>query len=179
GWLATLSGSPTWFAEAIERRAPGFEMPVVPIALGAALLCTLAWGLATTLRPTGIQAALQNWAAGLTATWLLVMTLWLPALDYVKSYRMEMASLARALPTDLRCVAGVRLGEPVRAMLHYYVGLITRNADADQSAASCEYLIVQVKQRQPELQSIAGLRKVWHGQRPGDQNEALDLYSPQ
>src|SRR5262249_8525715 len=76
GWLATLLGSPTWFAEAIERRAPGFAMAVVPIALSAALLGTLAWGLATTLGPTGIQAALQNWAAGLTATWLLVMTLW-------------------------------------------------------------------------------------------------------
>jgi hypothetical protein len=61
-------------------------------------------------------------------------------------------------------------------MLHYYLGLIVRNAASDPSAASCEYLIVQIKRRDAEPQSTVGLQEVWHGQRPGDQKESLALY---
>lgn len=56
----------------------------------------------------------------------LLQTLGMPLLDYVKSYFSEVTALRSSLPMDDNCVASAHLGEPLRAMLHYYAAVITR-----------------------------------------------------
>lgn len=175
-WIAVVTQPPDWLANVIESRAPGFSMPFSVGFFCAALLGTMVWALAIGGRREGIEGALKSWAAGITISWLLIMTLWMPALDFLKSYQAEVASLRRALPTDPGCVASARLGEPARAMLHYYADLITRDLRLDPTAANCDYVIVQVGRNGLDADSVAGLHRIWRGSRAGDRKEALELY---
>src|SRR5204863_287410 len=68
---------------------------------------------------------LLPWALAHTLTLGLVAALFLPTLDYGKSYRGPAFSLAQNLPLLRPCVASIGLGEPQRAMLDYYTGIIT------------------------------------------------------
>ena len=57
-------------------------------------------------------------AGGLIVTWLLLVTLWMPALDYVRSYRTVSGQLAEALHTYVQpgeCVRAHGLGTGQRA----------------------------------------------------------------
>ena len=53
------------------------------------------------------------------------MTLWMPWIDYAKSYRGVAEDLRRHWPAVAGCVASRSLSEPQRAMFEYFAGLLT------------------------------------------------------
>ncbi|HNN34997.1 MAG TPA: hypothetical protein PKH18_13325, partial [Ottowia sp.] len=89
-WLAMQTGVPAKPAANVARLAPGFEAPFQWPALVAALAGTLAWVALARWRTgrhrTALWKSLVLPAAGATLCWLLLMTLWLPALDYGRSF---------------------------------------------------------------------------------------------
>jgi hypothetical protein len=110
----------------------------------------------------------SRWAAGVTVMWALLAFLWMPWIDYGKTYRPVFASLRAALPEKPGCIGRRGLGLPQRAMLDYFAGLRTRWQSAD-----CDWLLTQDR---PDETELAGWQKVWEGHRPGDHNELLRLY---
>jgi hypothetical protein len=176
-WLSALLHWPPWLEQVFERQAPDFSMPFAPIFVGVAALGTLLWVWAAFDREIDMTAAVRNWSVGLTVCWLLLLTLGMPLLDHVKSYRSEVAALRTSLPMEANCVASAHLGEPLRAMLHYYAGVITRRVEFDPDAVTCDYQVVQVRPKDGEdLPSPRVWQKIWQGARPGDTKEALELY---
>jgi len=162
-WIAYLSG---WRPSFLEAQSPGFTPEVGWLALITALLVTLLWAWSFRLQP----ALPVRWLAGLTLAWGLAMTLWLPWLDHAKSYRGMIADMQRARQGISGCIATLNLGEPQRAVFHYFAGI---RAPADRD---CPLLLVETSSGKPP--EPAGARKLlWRGTRPGDAKEFYWLFS--
>ena len=76
------------------------------------------WVIVTT--PRSPMRSIMHWMAGLTLFWLLLASLWMPWIDYGKTYRDVSASLKKELPAKLDCVAGASLPLSFRASLDYF-----------------------------------------------------------
>jgi len=176
GWIAMLSGWPERLARQAAKIEPGFVLQFSPLAFAIALALTLAWIWLVLAVPQSPYRGTLNWAAGITMFWGLAMTLWLPWIEYGKSYRMVSASLARALPENHGCIAGRNLGEAQRASFHYFDRILTVR-QANRAAASCRLLLVQYAGRNPpDSAPGSGWRKIWEDRRRGDRNELFRLY---
>jgi 4-amino-4-deoxy-L-arabinose transferase-like glycosyltransferase len=175
-WLAVGLELP-WAVNRVTAREPGFVLPIEPLAVAIALAGSALWWLAARRRRITAENSVCVWAAGLTTFWLVLLTLWLPYLDYGNSYVTTAASLQPALPRDASCVASKGLGESQRAMFDYYAGLMTRRVESDPGARACRWLLVQRLAGKPHpLPSETNWREVWHGARPGDDRESFHLY---
>jgi hypothetical protein len=84
-------------------------------------------------------------------------------------------SLSVHLPPHGGCVAGRNLGDPQRALLEYFAGVITVREDAP-AAAQCSLLLVQLGQGDPENPPDSAWEKVWEGRRRGDNTERFILF---
>jgi 4-amino-4-deoxy-L-arabinose transferase-like glycosyltransferase len=135
----------------------------------------LAWfGVLASFRRTAVRPVVV-WAAGMTAVWALVSTLFIGWLDTAKSYRGMIAEMTAAMPREYRCISSRELGEPQRALLHYFAGIITEREENIARSAACDLLLVQGS---PQVEVAPGKpwRRIWEGGRPGDKDERYRLY---
>jgi len=122
GWIALQIGWPEQIAHNIARQTTGYVAHVAWGAVFIALAGTAAWLALVRWRLRSKPAALWRGtvlsAGGLIVTWLLLVTLWMPAIDYVRSYRTVSAQLDQALKTYKEpgeCVRAQGLGTGQRA----------------------------------------------------------------
>jgi hypothetical protein len=102
------------------------------------------------------------------------MTIWLPYLDSRRSYRSVAEALASHLPADT-CVASHNLGEPQRALLEYFLNVITVRDDS-QASNRCNALLLQAARDEADTPPDSGWAKVWEGRRRGDDTERFVLF---
>ncbi len=179
GWFAQLKGSPDFIFQELHKRFPEM-MPHFSLgALIIALLCSAGW-LAWMLRqkPNVPAYAIVNWTSGLAMIYLLVMTLWLPLVESNMSYA-HLASLKNALPADHGGIASRSVGEPQRAMLHYYAGVKTERMELDRKKkdTDCNWLLVQsefLNQEKPVKMPLGDWEEVWRDVHSG--KELFRLY---
>lgn len=155
-WIAFVGG---WRPERLLEEAPGYvpELGVVATLAAIAVTALCLWQLKGDLA--------TRWLAAITLAWGLAMTLWLPALDYGKTYRGVIASMNEKRPAG--CVATFGLTEPQRAMFDYFAGIRA------PAAPECKLLLVHTDvAREPAL----GGRLLWRGTRPGDTREFFWLF---
>ena len=168
GWVALMTGHPQYFAAKIHHYHPEFSAHFGFFPFVLALSVTLLWmTLAFRTEHNGKRSVI-NWASGVVMVWTLLMTLWLPFLDSVKSYREMFMSMKSALPARYGCIEGRHLGDAQRAMLDYYLGIDTKRNK------TCKLVLIQTvssSRYQPE-----GLEKLWEGARAGDRHERYRLY---
>src|SRR5262249_32131396 len=115
-YVAAMTGSPASAAAAIAREVPGFKYPFSFIAFALAALLTLIWVAVVARSLRSNRRALVNWTAGITMAWMLMMTLGLPAVDEVRSYRSLAARVAAQVPAG-SCVARRNVADAQRALL--------------------------------------------------------------
>ena len=168
GSIAMQTGWPPKIARNFAKLEPGFVAEFSLVAMLAALLATAAWILVLWKLPRSPWRVASRWAAGVTVVWVLVTALWMPWIDYGKTYRPVIASLRQALPNDPGCIGQREVGAPQRAALDYFGGLRTQ-----RTSRNCSWLIVQGGPREITQE---GWTKAWEGHRPGDRNEWLRLY---
>ena len=115
------------------------------------------------------------WGAGVTTIWALLTILFIGWADTAKSYRPVFVDMGRALPKAYRCMSSRDLGEPQRAMLHYFAGIVTHRDEVPARRRDCDLLLVQGK---PLDENVIPepWKKIWEGQRPGDKDERYRLY---
>jgi 4-amino-4-deoxy-L-arabinose transferase-like glycosyltransferase len=177
GWGAAITGKPQFAAAWLQREIPGFTYRFDILAFVLAAILTLVWlvVVARSLRST--RRALVNWSAGITMTWMLMMTLGLPLVDQARSYRAVARRIASELPADSACTARRNVGDAQRASLDYFAQVRTIRED-DAGAARCKALLVQATPlRAPVV--AAQWTEAWRGARPGDRNELFILYRRQ
>lgn len=175
GWCAMVFGWPTRLAQQVTRLEPGFTGSFSALPFVIALLATAAWGWLIVTSPRSPFRGMTHWAAGVTLFWLLAITLWLPWVDYGKTYRPLSAAVAGAMPTKHGCVAGANLADPLRASLDYFAGIVTAPSGSG-AGQRCHWLLTQGTVRADDSAPGAGWRKVWEGNRPGDRSEKIRLY---
>ena len=143
-WIAMQTGVPRQPAANVAKLAPGFEPSFSLIAFVSAVAATLAWAWLVRWRTGAHRAAIWKSlvlpAGGATLCWLLLMTLWMPLLDYARS----LAPLSRqvaSLVDKKSCVEIFGVDSAQVAALQYHGQLELRQATP---LASCPYLVVDV-----------------------------------
>ncbi len=177
-WIAMQTGVPKQPAANVARLAPGFEPSFSWFAFLAAVAATLAWAWLVKWRAGKHRAAVWKSlvlpAGGATLCWLLLMTLWLPLLDYARSYAPMSRQVARMVDKNA-CVEIHGVSSAQAAALQYHGKLDLRQAAAQPT---CPYLIVDAD-AQGTLSSVVQLPD-WAFlatiRRPTDRNENVLLY---
>lgn len=176
GWLALLYGWPSgaldrlvaarWLAP--PQQTYHWSMLLVPV-----ILFGLPWLLAR-LESAGRQRLLLQWAAGMAMVWSSLVLLYRPWLAQGNDYRGVMHDISSQVAGG-GCVASLGLGEPQRALLHYYENLLTARREIGRGA-DCRLLLTQGDPHSTVHEAPAGWHRIWQGSRPGDRNELLSLF---
>ena len=144
-WVAMQTGVPWQPAANVERLAPGF-VPTFSIApFLIALAASGAWFWLVKWRAGRHRAAIWKSmvlpAGGAALCWLLLMTLWLPLLDYARSYvplvHRTLLTMQPVRTGDCAHNFGLTVGQLTAFELHG--PLLMKPAG---TAASCRWLIV-------------------------------------
>jgi 4-amino-4-deoxy-L-arabinose transferase-like glycosyltransferase len=176
-WIAMQTGVPSQPAANVARLAPGFVASFSMVSLTVAILATAAWGWLVHWRVGRHRAAIWKSlvlpAGGAALCWLLLMTLWMPLLNYAQSYRSLVAQLTTWVP-EQACVDAATL-EPVHlAAIQWYSPIKLHATGLDDE---CQWMLTEPRvdlQLTPSVDTrrwepIALLRH------PVDRSEALWL----
>ena len=170
-WSAIVFGWPERLARQAVRLEPGFVGAFGILAFAFSALATLVWFWMIITSPRSPMRGIMHWMTGLTLFWLLIAALWMPWIDFGKTYRQFSASLAKTLPPTANCIANANLPDSILASLDYFEGIRTV-ALKDPASKRCDWLLVHGQVRDSEALTTAGWRHMWEGKRPSDRRES-------
>lgn len=180
GWIAKQTGWPAQLAKNAFKLAPGFKPEFNLLAFVVAVLATCSWFILVhwrvSRRPSVLWRAVVLSSGGVILCWLLLMTLWLPWINYGKSYSGVARQIAEKLPKRPYCV-DTNVGPAQRASFAYFGGV----RFAQFIDGNCDYLLLQDNRRGKDdrlalERSGEKWRLLWEGRRPSDRNERFRLY---
>lgn len=177
-WSSMHLHVPPNLLRTVTRALPGFVPDFSAGALLVALAATGAWAWVVWWRARAHRPAVWRSlvlpAAGATLNWVLLTTLWLPILNYARSYQPLVRDVARQIERG-SCVETYGLSQSQIAALRHHGGLDLRRAG---SLAACRWLLVDRKDV-PTLPGQVDMDQ-WMLRveipRPGDIGEVLVLY---
>ncbi|MCE2859647.1 MAG: glycosyltransferase [Oxalobacteraceae bacterium] len=180
GWIAKQTGWPAQLAKNAFKLAPGFKPEFNLVALLIALASSVGWVLLLQWRlgrrPPVLWRAVVLSTGGLVLCWLLLMTLWLPWLNYGQSYAEVARQINQRLPDTYQCVSARGVGPAQRASFAY-LGDVRFSKTADER---CEFLLVQdtgVRKQRAQLSVVdSEFTLLWQGRRASDRNESFRLF---
>ncbi len=180
-WMAMQTGTPAKPAANVARLAPEFSPAFSLAAFVLALAATLGWAGLVRWRTGHHRSALWKSmvlpAAGAALCWLLLTTLWLPLVDYARSYRPLMAKVS--LATDgSACYQYAGLNKAQGAALIHHTKARLRPMQTPQT--DCQWLIVD-KVHLPllsaKVQSLGWVEQTAI-KRPTDKSETWVVFRP-
>ena len=178
-WVAMQTGIPAKPAANVARLAPGFEPDFSTGVLAIAVVATLAWAWVVHWRVGRHRAAIWKSlvlpASGAALCWLLLMTLWMPLLDYARSYTVTARQVATTVgSTD--CLEIYGLSPADTAAQRFYSTNEIRHAGP---APQCAWLLVDVHAlaRLPQTVNMRQWRLQATLQRPTDAQDQLVLFA--
>lgn len=180
GWIAKQTGWPAWLARNALKLVPGFRPEFSWIAFLAAALATAGWFILVhwriSRRPSVLWRAVVLSSGGVILCWLLLTTLWMPWINYGKSYAGVARELAHHLPESAYCVS-TNVGPTQRASFAYFGKVPFERFDHKD----CDFLLLQDNNRGKEdariiSRSHSQWRLLWQGRRPSDRDERYRLY---
>lgn len=183
-WIAMQTGVDPKSVVLVKQLVPGFVPSFSPIPFSIALLGTLAWVWLVTWRVgrhrTAMWKSMVLPAGGTTLCWLLLMTLWLPMLDFARSYAPLVSRVTGIVgkPTCVQ-VYGLNVGQITAFKYHGGLNLLPAAIDTSLAAEQkCPWLIVDADAEgalsvNVNTQPWKFVTKV---RRPSDDNEDVLLY---
>jgi hypothetical protein len=175
-WCALELSVPPRLHEHLLDLQPGYETGFkwLPFVLG--VLYSAGWTFFVIKLKKTRERPIIAWATTTTMVWGLLAILFVSWIDVGKTYRSMIADMQAAIPPQYRCIASVNLGEPQRAMLHYFAGVITYRYDvAGRKRSDCDLTLVQGVASEEHV-PLGPWQKIWEGARPGDKLERYRLY---
>ncbi len=175
-YVAMHTGHPWQPAANVQRLLPGFTPTFSWLALSLAVLGTLAWLALVRWRTRGhahpLWKSLVLPSGGVALCWLLLNTLWLPALDYARSYRPLVSTIKPWIPAR-SCIDAPGLNPALIAALEYLGPYPVRATQG--SAPSCPYVLVRQRRGQPRplIEGLQWLTEVSH---PADKEEVVQVF---
>jgi hypothetical protein len=175
-WISLQTGVPPKPAANVARLAPGFVPSFGLVAFVVALAATIAWIWLVRWRTSRSRHALWKSlvlpAAGTALGWLLVTTLWLPVLNYARSYPPVVNAILRRIDAP-GCVQVNGLSRAQVAALRFHGNLDLRGAGAPDA---CPWLLSEQElqpgtQPDPARWELAAIIN-----RPTDTRDTLVLY---
>jgi 4-amino-4-deoxy-L-arabinose transferase-like glycosyltransferase len=177
-WLAMQTGYPSQPAANVERLAPGFVPQFSILAFAFAVAATLVWAWLVKWRVGRHRAAIWKSlvlpAGGAALCWLLLMTLWMPLLNYTQSYNaLVRHTLDRLDPAG--CVEALGLGPGKTAAFQVYGKLKLLPM---QEHATCPWLIAEPggDLSQPQMVDNREWNLLAQVRHPADGNETILIF---
>jgi hypothetical protein len=165
----------------VAKLAPGFLPEFSALAFGLGVLATLAWGWLVKWRIGSHRAALWKSmvlpAAGAVLCWLLLMSLWLPLLNFARSYGPTVQKV-QVITGTARCLqyAGISKAQGAALLFHAQVRLQA----ATEPSANCPWLVVDEKNL-PLLDDrlkVLGWTPTATAARLGERSDRLMIFRP-
>lgn len=180
-WISMETGVPAQPARNVARAAPEFVHSFSPGLLAVAVVATLLWCAVVRWRTGRHRPAIWKTlvlpAAGTTLCWLLLMTLWLPLLNYGRSYA-PLVQKIQTLTGPTACLQYAGLSNAQGAAFIYHAQV--RLQKADRPSTECAWLVIDsdhVPDWAADLQRL-GWTESARVLRPTDNNETLVLFKP-
>jgi 4-amino-4-deoxy-L-arabinose transferase-like glycosyltransferase len=176
-YYAQLTGWPAKPAHNVLRLLPGFTPEVSWLSLLVGLCATAGWFMLVhwrlSRRPAVLWRAVVLSSGGLILIWILLMTLFLPNVNYSKSYATVARQAAAALPAGTDCVQS-NVTPAQRASFAFF-GKIPFNGVENRA---CQVMLLQdsIKERAHKQQPGAQWRLLWEGQRASDRSERFRIF---
>ncbi len=176
-WIAMLTGTPPQPAANVAKLLPGFEPRFIILPFLFATLATLAWGWLVRWRTGRHRSAIWKSmvlpAGGAALCWLLVTTLWMPALNHARSYApLVERVVAAAQPSD--CLAHFGLSRAQLAGLQIHS---TLRLEPLSDSARCDWAVINrdVLRQTPEIVNTSLWTRVTglDHPRPGDEGMVI------
>ncbi len=177
-WVAMLTGTPPQPAANVARLLPGFEPRFVILPFVFATLATLAWAWLVKWRIGRHRAALWKSmvlpAGGAALCWLLLTTLWMPALNHARSYAPLVQRVVDVVPPGTPCLAYFGLSRSQLAGLQVH-GPYALEPLTDRTPCGWLLLDRETVEQTPEIVNAALWERVarFDHPRPGDQGLVL------
>ena len=178
-WISLQTGIPAQPAANVARLAPGFVHSFSFTAFFVAVGASLIWAWLVKWRIGRHQAAIWKSlvlpAGGAALCWLLLMTLWLPLLDFARSYAPMVRQATTVMPKTPGCVATLDLSRSQIAAFQFHGGLDLQPWRAN---TPCLWLIADVQSmgRRPDITKNSNWklrRTIGH---PAEREEKLGLF---
>lgn len=204
GWSAATFGVPAQIARNFEKLSPGYVPSLSLIEISVAILASLAWLRLVVWRTGKSSKAGAVWrpmvlsSGGITLIWLLLMTLWIPRIDYAKSYAPVGSALRDQLhlppPTLVgsnthsadnpnHCIGDLRMNLGQRAVLEYHSQIPFVYTRSAAHFKACNHLLIEDSVRNGLPLKNQLLKKygddwevLWIGGRNSDRKEQLILF---
>jgi hypothetical protein len=142
-WISNQTGFPRQPAANVARLAPGFEASFSWLTFGIAVMATLAWAWLVRWRIGRNRAAIWKSlvlpAGGATLCWLLLMTLWMPLLNYAQSYT-ALVQRTKVQMNPVGCAEALRLSHGQIAAFQFYGQLTLAPVNA---TTKCNWLLTE------------------------------------
>ncbi|HEX4879600.1 MAG TPA: glycosyltransferase, partial [Limnobacter sp.] len=194
GWTAATFGFPAKIAANFEKLSPGYVPELIGLELAVALVASYAWFRLIVWRTSSLSKALWRpmvlSSGGVVLIWLLMMTLWIPRIDYAKSFRpLGEAITERVIEHPNAglanfCTTDYNLGFAQRATLQYHAKVNFVHKAPRTEAKGCTFLLLQDDLRldlrtKDDFEAQAGDRwtLIWSGNRNSDRHEFFYLYA--
>ena len=175
-YAAMVTGAPARTAANVAKLAPGFAMQFSLLPFAIALAGSLAWLVLVRWRTGRHQHALWKSlvlpAGGVALAWLLLMTLWLPLLDYARSNRPWVSQLKPLVPAGA-CIAAPGYSRSTVAALEQYGRWRVEAGSGDVS--TCALMLRQERRGQASPAVPAGWELVARIRRPTDRDETTQV----
>ena len=176
-YVALMTGTPAKPALRIAHLLPGFEAHFSAPLLALAIVGTAAWLALVRWRTARVQHALWKSlvlpASGVALSWLLLLTLGLPVIDYARSYRPWVYLVAQDVPNGV-CVAAQLPRSALAALENYSNWRIDAQGDVARTSP-CPYLLVDENHRAP-VSAPPGWTLVSHLHRPSERDESTAVF---
>ncbi|WP_071058548.1 hypothetical protein [Pelistega sp. MC2] len=174
GWIALYFGWPAQIHKNIMRLIVGFDTTINWIAVAAACIICILWYKTVKWRlgsnPQAMWRGITLAAAGATLAWMLLAVLWLPAIDYNRSYREVGQSLANALQNHVpenACINGANVGQGQQGAFYVFAQLSLTNQQY------CPFLFVQTTVDSLRNHTVAHqdtAKVIWQGKRRSERH---------
>ena len=180
-WVAMQTGTPARPAANVARLAPEFVPAFSVGAFALALAATVAWAALVKWRTGYHRAAIWKSlvlpAGGAVLCWLLLTTLWLPLLDYARSYAPLVQKVTRITgPSACLQYAGISKAQGAALMYHAQARLVPMQTPQPD----CAWLLMDNVNRSLLSAKIKSLGWVEEAaiKRPTDKSETLIIFRP-
>ncbi|CAN5166333.1 hypothetical protein BH11PSE11_BH11PSE11_18170 [soil metagenome] len=180
GWIAKQTGWPAQLAKNAYKLAPGFKPEFSLSAFLVAAAATAGWIWLVHWRisrhPSVLWRAVVLSSGGVILCWLLLTTLWLPWINYGKSYAGVAQQISRKLPSTRECVDS-NVGPAQRASFAYFGQIAFARFDN----IACDYLLLQDSTQKKDDEKLfkgfeGNWQLLWEGGRPTDRDERFRLF---
>ena len=174
-WIALDLSFPARLHAHLLRLRPAYEpsWQLFKFVLGAGL--TVMWFWLIPRLPRSPYRPMVAWSGSVALLWGLAAVFFVPWVDSASSYRSMTLAIRESLPPHYRCISSYSLGEPQRAMLEYFAGIVTYRDIEPERKRDCDVLLVQGFRKAIRTPDQSW-ELIWHGARPGDDNELYRLY---